>query len=382
MAVINSDFKLASNTSQRVIAVGVILAVCYLAQAVVVTLLCSLLVACMMEPVVGALMRFRLPRGVAALLVCLLALAMLYLLAGLFYARGVAFIEQLPAYETTIREAVEKISQQVQNLEAAFTRFVPQERQQKIAQAIETRRPRTRAKQEPPPQQPAQSTQVPEVRVKEERGFITRYIVPKLGFFYEFLVFASFIPFLVYFMLSWKDHMRHGFVNLFALENRQVAYKTLTAIGEMVRGFLVGNLLIGILLAIVSSLIFWFLRIPFPFMMGSISGLLSVIPYVGLPLAIIPPLFAALGTYNALASYLVLVAFVSGLHLLALNVLYPKLVGSRVHLNPLAVTVAILTWGWMWGGIGLILAIPVTGSLKAVFDNVPGWRSYGDMLGD
>jgi len=379
VAVINSDFELASNTSQRVIAIGVILAVCYLAQAVVVTVLCSLLVACMLEPVVGALMRFRLPRGLAAMLVCLLTLMLLYLLAGLFYSRGVAFIEQLPAYEATIREAVEKISQQVQRLESAFTRFVPQERQQKIAQAIETRRPRTRAKQEPPPQQPAQ---VPEVRVKEERGFISRYIVPKLGFFYEFLVFASFIPFLVYFMLSWKDHMRHGFVNLFALENRQVAHKTLTAIGEMVRGFLVGNLLIGVLLATVSSLLFWFLRIPFPFMMGSMSGLLSVIPYVGLPLAIIPPLFAALGGYNSLSSYLVVVGFVSGLHLLALNVLYPKLVGSRVHLNPLAVTVAILTWGWMWGGIGLVLAIPVTGSLKAVFDNVPGWRSYGEMLGD
>jgi predicted PurR-regulated permease PerM len=70
------------------------------------------------------------------------------------------------------------------------------------------------------------------------------------------------------------------------------------------------------------------------------------------------------------------------LHLLALNVFYPKLVGSRVHLNPLVVTVAILTWGWMWGAIGLVLAIPVTGSLKAVFDNVPGWRKYGEMLGD
>jgi predicted PurR-regulated permease PerM len=51
-------------------------------------------------------------------------------------------------------------------------------------------------------------------------------------------------------------------------------------------------------------------------------------------------------------------------------------------LNPLVVTVAILTWGWMWGAIGLVLAIPVTGSLKAVFDNVPGWRKYGEMLGD
>ena len=266
MAVIDADFKLASSTSQRVIAVGVILAVCYFAQAVVVTVLCSLLLATMMEPVVSSLVRNRIPRGLAAMLVCLFTLILLYLVAGLFYSRGVAFIAQLPSYETTIRETIEKISQRVQNVEAVFTRFVPQERQQRIAQAIETRRPRTRAKQEPPPQ--PQPPQVTEVRVREERGFISRYIVPKLGFFYDFLLYASFLPFLVYFMLSWKDHMRHGFVNLFKLENRQVVHMTLTAIGEMVRGFLVGNLVMGVLLAVLSSLIFWYLRIPFPVIMG------------------------------------------------------------------------------------------------------------------
>jgi predicted PurR-regulated permease PerM len=377
VAVIDAGFKLTSNTSQRVIAIGVVLAVCYFAQAVVVTFLCSLLVACMLEPVVASLMRLRLPRGLAAMLVCLVSLAVLYLLAAVFYSRGVQFIAQLPAYETTIREAVERISQRVQNLEATITRFVPQERQQKIVRVIEPRRPRTKAKVEPPQPPPVQ-----EVRLKEERGVISRYVLPKLGLFYDFLLFASFVPFLVYFMLSWKDHMRHGFVNLFSLENRQVVHKTLTSIGVMVRGFLVGNVVIGVLLAAFSSLIFWYLRIPFPFVMGSLSGVVSVIPYVGLPLAVVPPVFAALGVYSSLGSYVVVVAIVAGLHLLALNVLYPKLVGSRVHLNPLVVTVAILTWGWMWGAIGLVLAIPVTGSLKAVFDNVPGWRKYGEMLGD
>ncbi len=59
-------------------------------------------------------------------------------------------------------------------------------------------------------------------------------------------------------------------------------------------------------------------------------------------------------------------------HLLALNLLYPKLVGSRVHLNPLVVTVALMFWGAIWGGLGLVLAIPVTAGIKAVCDNVSG----------
>jgi len=378
--VINADFRLASNTSQKVIAIGVVLAVCYYAQAVVITFLCALLVACMLEPVVGLLTRVRMPRGLAAMLVCLATLATLYFLAAVFYSRGVVFLAELPSYETTIREGIGRVSQKVQNLEATFTRFVPQQRQQRIAQAIETRRPRTRAKQEPPP--PPPPPPVTEVRLREERGVISRYIVPKLGLFYEFLVYASFVPFLVYFMLSWKDHMRHGFLNLFPLEQRQTVHQTLSAIGNMVRGFLVGNLLIGLFLAATSVLIFWYLRIPFFFIMGTVSGLVSVVPYAGLPLAMVPPLFAALGVYSSFGSYLVIIAIVGALHLLALNVLYPKLVGRRVHLNPLVVTVAILMWAFMWGGIGLLLAIPITAALKAVCDHVPSWRKYGEMLGD
>ncbi|MBI3666120.1 MAG: AI-2E family transporter [Acidobacteria bacterium] len=371
------NLQIVSSASQRVIALGVVVAVCYYAQAVVITFFCSLLCAFLLEPVVGLLVGWRFPRGLAAFLVCLLAVALLYLVGGLFYTRSVAFLQELPRYETTIKETVEKVRQRVQNLEATFMRFMPQERQQQIVQAIETRRPRARARQEPPPPPP-----VAEVRLKDESGLLTRYVFPQLRIFYQFLLLASFIPFLVYFMLSWKDHMRHGFVNLFRLENRHAVHSTLNGIGAMVRAFLVGNFLLAVLLASLSALIFWFLRIPFPFMMGTISGLLSVIPYVGLPLAMAPPLFASLGVYTSISSLVVILSSVAGLHLLAMNVFYPKLVGSRLHLNPLTLTVAIMVWGWMWGAIGLLLAVPITAGVKAVCDNVPSLNAYGQLLGD
>ena len=380
MAVIEAigSPKTEPSTSHRVLVWGIVIALFYFAQPVVITFLFSLLCAFLLEPLVGLLVRIRFPRALAALVVCLLAASGLALVGGLFYSRGARFVEELPRYETTIRESIGKVSQRIQNLESGFMRFIPQDRQQRAAAVIEIRRPRTRAVQAVPPQPPP----VQEVRVKDEGAFITKYVFPQLKVFYEFLLFASFLPFLVYFMLSWKDHMHHGFVNSFQLENRQVVHNTLNGIALMVRGFLVGNFLLAVLLAVLSALIFWYMRIPFPFMMGTVSGVLSVIPYVGLPLALVPPLFAALGIYNSLSSYLIIIAIVAALHLLGLNVLYPKLVGSRVHLNPLAVTVAILFWAWMWGAIGLVLAIPITAGLKAVCDNVPSLHSYGQLLGD
>jgi predicted PurR-regulated permease PerM len=70
------------------------------------------------------------------------------------------------------------------------------------------------------------------------------------------------------------------------------------------------------------------------------------------------------------------------LHLLALNLMYPKLVGARVHLNPLVVTIALMFWGMLWGGIGLVLAIPLTAAFRAACDHVASLRPYGRLLGD
>ncbi len=69
--------------------------------------------------------------------------------------------------------------------------------------------------------------------------------------------------------------------------------------------------------------------------------------------------------------YLFLTVSVAMLHLLALNLLYPKFVGARVHLNPLVVTVALMFWGMLWGALGLVLAIPLTAGIKALCDHVP-----------
>jgi predicted PurR-regulated permease PerM len=96
----------------------------------------------------------------------------------------------------------------------------------------------------------------------------------------------------------------------------------------------------------------------------------------------VPPLLAVLAIPAKPALYLLLAGTVALLHLLALNLLYPKFVGARVHLNPLMVTVALMFWGTLWGGIGLLLAIPITAAIKAVCDHVGGLQSYGRLLGD
>jgi predicted PurR-regulated permease PerM len=199
--------------------------------------------------------------------------------------------------------------------------------------------------------------------------------------FTDILLAASFIPFLAYFLLTWQSHARSATVMLFPLHHRHTAFVTLGLIGKMLQSFIVGNFLIGLLISGVSVAIFGLLHVPFFYFVGFLSGFLSLVPYLGIVLAMVPPLLVGLGQLDAGGLLIVLLSVV-GMHLFALNVLYPKLLGSRLRINPLAVTLALLFWGAVWGAIGLLLAIPITGAIKIICDHVESLKPYADWLGE
>ena len=138
---------------------------------------------------------------------------------------------------------------------------------------------------------------------------------------------------------------------------------------------------IGLLISAISVAIFGTLHVPFFYFVGFLSGFLSLVPYLGVVLAMLPPILVGIGQLEP-GQLILVVLCVVGLHLVALNVLYPKLLGSRLKINPLAVTIALLFWGAIWGAIGLVLAIPITGAMKIVFDHVESMKPYADWLGE
>jgi predicted PurR-regulated permease PerM len=337
-------------------------------------------------------MRIRLPRGLASLVVCTLAVVILWALGLGAYAQLSSLYDQLPTYGQRIADLVDGVQQKMEQAEQQTYRLLiparqrQQEEQARAAQeaaAAQARNARSRRRSPPPPPPPASpdTAVIPEVRIHEERTPIGNFIYAGLSSFYQILLMISFVPFLVYFMLSWRDHINRSFLQFFHGEDRLIAARSLGGVADMVRAFVVGNFLLGLLLACVSSAIFWWLGLPFALLAGALSGFLSLVPYIGLPLAMAPPLFAALGP-NRLEVYVVVVVVVAVLHLTALNLLYPKIVGARVHLNPLVVTFSLMLWGFMWDAPGLLLAIPLTAALKAVCDNVRDLRPFGKFLGD
>jgi predicted PurR-regulated permease PerM len=381
----------ARHLALPIVAMGVIIAILYFGRVFFITSIVAVTIAFILEPFVGFLMRLRMPRSLASFVVCALALLMLYVLGLGAYSQAAGMLDELPKYSQRIGELIESVSQKVEDMEErSYSILVParqrqleQERlrAQQAAEQSKRRRKTTEPPQAQMPPPPPGPGQIPEVRIHAERSPVGDYIYTRLGSLYQVLLMASFVPFLVYFMLSWRDHINRSFLQFFSGEDRMIAARSLEGIAEMVRAFVVGNFLLGLFLAAMSSLLFWFAQLPYPLLVGPLSGFLSLVPYVGLPLALVPPVFASLAV-NQVQIYVFVLVTVSVLHLLALNLLYPKLVGSRVHLNPLVVTFSLMLWGFLWDAAGLLLAIPLTAGIKAVCDNVKELRRFGKFLGD
>jgi predicted PurR-regulated permease PerM len=338
--------RASRNWPQLIIAIGVVLAICYVAELVLVVILISTLLAFILAPIVDFLGQYRVPRGLSSLLAVLLLIALLYGVTYASYNEAASFVQVLPKFSERIRASIMSFREQAEALN--------------------------------PLRSPADEKNT--IRLQPVSP-ITELLTHGFGSFTQLLVAVSFVPFLVYFMLSWQQHARSATVMLFPMRHRHTAYVTLGLISSMIRSFMVGNLLIGIFMAVVSMVIFGLMQLPFFLLIGAFSGFLSLVPYLGLVLSMIPPLTVGFGQMASEDLLAVLVA-VAALHFFALNVLYPKFLGNRLQLNPLAVTMALLFWGWFWGGMGLVLAIPITAAVKIIFDHIDSLKPWGTWLGE
>ena len=338
-------------TAMLILASGAILSLIYVAKLILVVILISILLSFVLAPLVDLMARFQVPRGVGALISVFLLVIALSLVTYASYSRALSFMQDVPKYKAQIQALGAKIREQAEEIQQTTETVLPSSASDKNT-----------------------------VTVKQSSSW-TDLVSRNASSVSELVLALTFIPFLVFFMLSWQDHVRSSTVMLFSMENRNSAYVMLGLIARMIRSFIVGNFIIGVFLSLCSIALFGLMGLPYFYFLGTMSGFLSLIPYLGVMLAILPPLIVDLGHLTT-AVFLLVVGIVLGLHLIAMNVLYPKILGKRLQLNPLAVTLALLFWGWLWGAMGLILAVPITGAVKIICDHIERLRPYGAWLGE
>lgn len=347
------DLKIASrsNSPQRIIAIGIVCAFLYWASSIVITLLLAVLLAYFLDPVVKVLERAHIPRALGALVALLAVTSLLGGLGYLVVDRADQFLADWPRYSAVLRRVATTVDRKLTIVEKQVEAIAPEE---------ERGRPPVRAAESQP------------VRELLFRG---------VGSLYSILLVATFLPFLVFFMLAAKRRIWKATMELFPTGNRARVQEALDQVSAMLRSYVAGNALVALILMLATWAFFLVIHMDYPFLAGCVSGLLNLVPYLGAVLAWLPPFLIGMAQWKTVGPYLGVAAMLSFFHIIGLNVLMPAIVGRRVHLSALAVTIALLFWGWLWGAVGLILAIPITATIKVICDHVEGWEPAGRWLG-
>ena len=341
-----------SSFSGRIIAAAIILLFLYYAAGVVITLLLSILLAYFLDPAVEFLERLRVPRTLGAMVMVLILAAVLVGVGYGLWTRAVEFGAGWPKYSTVLQHVAASVQGKIRGIEGKVSEIAPSD-----GSAVA----------------PVPST---------ETGIVHMLILRGMGSLYALFLEVTFMPFLVLFMLAEKRQVWHGTLQLFPASRRTQVKETLEDLRDVLRDYLTGMTVVALLVIAASTFFFWGLDMEFPILTGIVSGLLNMVPYIGAVLAWLPPFVIALGRWNTIGHFILIAIALMIIHVLALNLVAPKLVGRRVRLNAVAITVSLLFWGWVWGGMGLVLAIPITASLRVICDHTESWKPIGRWLSD
>ena len=345
-----------------VLAVIAVIAAARVAMTFLVPVVAGILLSYTLRPLVSLIERMRVPRMVAATLV-------VAVLAGSVSASMYGIRDEL-------NDALAKLPVAARKLRLAATeaaRGSPGPMGNVKAAAAELDRAAAEATGKPAadPRGAMAPTQV-QVLIAEQSGNVLIVLAQ--------IVVAVLIAF---FLLAAGDTFRRKMAKLAgeSLARRRVTVELLNEIDGQIQRYMMTLLATNVLIALVTWGALALLRVPNAGMWGVITGILHFIPYAG---TLVAAAGVGIATFveagvlsDALVAMAVVLCVVEGIGV----GLATWLQGRAARMNPVAVFIGVLFFGWLWGGWGLLLGMPILAVLKSVADRVDAMRPVSELLG-
>ena len=335
--------------SLAILAIGAALAFCYVVRELLAPSVVALVLAFTVHPLVAWLERRRVPHFVAALAGTLLATAAVALVFVVLYGRMQDLAGELPSYQDRLRQAWDGITRSVLHLRAQTQQFAP-------------------------PHQPGT------VQIEENLPWTTLALGTAHGALT--LVGATAVAvFVLYFSLAEGPRFRTKFL-AHAGRDPNARARAVAALDELHRDvsqYMWNRILLNAALGVVTWLCYAF-WLAHPAVWGLTTALLHFIPYVGPAVGFVFPVLMALLQYGDVAHVLL----AGGIYLLLVsiqgNVVDPLFLGKQLRLSPFVVFVGSLFFFWLWGPLGLFVAVPVLSTVRIACKYVPRLAVVADFL--
>lgn len=187
---------------------------------------------------------------------------------------------------------------------------------------------------------------------------------------------------LVLFLLAESEMLTPKVIRFFARTPGDAAAseQTLKDLTRQIRSFLVARSLINLALGLVFAFFLWRFKVRFPFALGLFAGLTNFIPYVGQLVGGGLPCLVTLAQFKSPGDALIVASVYLGLVTIEGYVVTPYVLGRSLDLNGTVILIACLFWGFLWGLVGLILAMPITACIKLVCQNRPELHRWANLM--
>lgn len=190
------------------------------------------------------------------------------------------------------------------------------------------------------------------------------------------------IPIYIFLILLYKSLFVKFFTKLFKEEYHTKLYDILDQIKVVVKSYLVGLILEMIFISVLTSIGLMIIGVEYAILLGVITGILNIIPYIGILFAGLLTIIASLTGSSDLSIILGVIIVNVIVQLIDNNVLVPLIVSSKVKINALVSIIGIIIGGAIAGISGMFLAIPIIAILKVIFDRIESLEPWGYLIGD
>jgi predicted PurR-regulated permease PerM len=350
-----------------IIAGAAILGVLKLAQPVIIPFVVSGLLFYALDPAVDWLQRWKVPRGLGAALILLMAIGGVGAGGYALSNDVMAVVNRLPEGARMLRAELRRPSQEPNAIETM--QQTAKELDRAVAEAAEPT---------------ATPKGVMRVQIEEPPLRASSYLwygsMGAIGIAGQTVMVA----FLTYFLLVANDLFKRKLVKHVGetLARKKVTVQILDEISTQIERFLLVQMLTSVIVGVVTATALWALGLEQYMVWGLAAGVLNTIPYFG-PIVVTAGLavvgylqFGNIQQASMVASAALVITSLEGW------LLTPTLLGRVGQLNHIAIFASLLFWSWMWGVWGMLLAVPILMAVKAVCDHIEELQPFADFLGE
>lgn len=340
------------------------------ASAVFIPIMVGLLFSYSLSPVVNWLQLRRVPRALSA------ALLVLGILSGVAATMvslsddASKLVESMPLAAAKLRDSLKAMHAGPSNSPGTL------ETVQKVASQLE--QAADDASRAAPAARGVQRVQIERARfdIKDHLWVGTLGLLGMLGQ-------VGVVALITFFLMASGDTFRRKLVKIAGptLSRKRITLRVLNEINDQIQRYMLVQLLTSALVGVATWLCFLAVGLEHAAVWGIAAAVLNLVPYVGNLLITGGSALVGFLQFGTLEMALLIAAMSFVINFVEGFILLPWLTSRANKMNPVAIFIGVLAWGWLWGPWGLLLGVPILAMIKAICDRVEELKPVGELLG-